>query len=308
MPPKKRGRPPGLSATASSPTKRVRVGETSIIGKQNSTQVTDSGRVRRSSVGEPNYTTKRAKNPNKPSSPSSKTSTAGKATAKRRRKGASKLFGKRRPLIAAKDEPEATATLKRKPGRPKGTKGTTTAAVEKEAAKAPKNAIGRPRKALVKPKKAAGRPKKIVEDVKSTKARAAKPKGRKAFVNHEEGDDQVEGSDALSNGTSNEVVEDDDGQEEDEIEASQSGRQYWLMKAEPESRAENGVDVKFSIDDLRARGGAEAWDGVRNYGARNNLRAMRKGDLAFFYHSNCKVPGIAGVMEIVEEHRIDGTV
>jgi predicted RNA-binding protein with PUA-like domain len=41
--------------------------------------------------------------------------------------------------------------------------------------------------------------------------------------------------------------------------------------------------------------------------ARNHMRAMKKGDLAFFYHSNCKVPGIAGVMEIVKEHSIDGT-
>ncbi len=40
--------------------------------------------------------------------------------------------------------------------------------------------------------------------------------------------------------------------------------------------------------------------------ARNNMRAMRKGDLAFFYHSNTKVPGIAGVMEIVREHTTDG--
>ena len=36
------------------------------------------------------------------------------------------------------------------------------------------------------------------------------------------------------------------------------------------------------------------------------MRAMRKGDLAFFYHSNCKVPGIAGIMEIVREHSVDG--
>ena len=40
--------------------------------------------------------------------------------------------------------------------------------------------------------------------------------------------------------------------------------------------------------------------------ARNNLRSMAKGDLAFFYHSNCKVPGIVGVMEIVQEHSVDG--
>ena len=37
------------------------------------------------------------------------------------------------------------------------------------------------------------------------------------------------------------------------------------------------------------------------------MRAMTKGDLAFFYHSNCKVPGIVGIMEIVEEHSVDGT-
>ncbi|SPQ24299.1 d2c7946d-2e38-4b3d-9b85-9c5bb853d61f [Thermothielavioides terrestris] len=80
---------------------------------------------------------------------------------------------------------------------------------------------------------------------------------------------------------------------------------YWLMKAEPESRIENGVDVKFSIDDLAARTEPEPWDGIRAYAARNNLRAMKKGDLAFFYHSNCKEPGIVGTMEIVQEHSPD---
>ncbi|KAK4157787.1 hypothetical protein C8A00DRAFT_39928 [Chaetomidium leptoderma] len=82
-------------------------------------------------------------------------------------------------------------------------------------------------------------------------------------------------------------------------------RNYWLLKAEPESRFENGVDVKFSIDDLAARAEPEPWDGIRAYAARNNLRAMKKGELAFFYHSNCKEPGIAGTMEIVQEHSPD---
>ncbi|KPI46032.1 Thymocyte nuclear protein 1 [Cyphellophora attinorum] len=68
--------------------------------------------------------------------------------------------------------------------------------------------------------------------------------------------------------------------------------QYWLMKAEPESRMEKGIDVK-------------GWDGVRNPVARNNMRAMRVNDLAFFYHSNCKTPGIVGMMRIVEEHQVD---
>ena len=66
---------------------------------------------------------------------------------------------------------------------------------------------------------------------------------------------------------------------------------YWLMKSEP--------DV-FSIDDLKARPRrTERWDGVRNYQARNFMRAMEKGDQAFFYHSSCPVPGIAGIIEIV---------
>lgn len=78
------------------------------------------------------------------------------------------------------------------------------------------------------------------------------------------------------------------------------------MKAEPNSRLENGIDVKFSIDDLRACTVPEPWEGVRNYVARNNMMTMKKGELAFFYHSNCKVPGIAGIMEIVEEGSIDG--
>ncbi|EZF75477.1 hypothetical protein H105_02900 [Trichophyton soudanense CBS 452.61] len=86
---------------------------------------------------------------------------------------------------------------------------------------------------------------------------------------------------------------------------SKVGKSYWLMKAEPETRLEKGVDVRFSIDDLRAATEPEGWDGVRNPAARNHMRAMKKGDLAFFYHSNCKVPGIAGTMEIVRESSVD---
>ncbi|XP_012585218.1 PREDICTED: thymocyte nuclear protein 1 isoform X2 [Condylura cristata] len=74
---------------------------------------------------------------------------------------------------------------------------------------------------------------------------------------------------------------------------------YWLMKSEPESRIEKGVDVKFSIEDLKAQPRQTAcWDGVRNYQARNFLRAMRLEEKAFFYHSNCKEPGIAGLMKV----------
>ncbi|KAJ2616853.1 hypothetical protein H4S08_000593 [Coemansia sp. RSA 1365] len=73
------------------------------------------------------------------------------------------------------------------------------------------------------------------------------------------------------------------------------------MKAEPDSRIVKGVDVKFSIDDLQAmKDSTSPWDGVRNYEARNIMRdKMRTGDKALFYHSNCKEPGIAGIMNIV---------
>ena len=66
---------------------------------------------------------------------------------------------------------------------------------------------------------------------------------------------------------------------------------YWLMKSEPD---------EFSIDDLvAAKGQTTSWFGVRNYQARNFMRdQMRVGDRAFFYHSSCAEPGIAGIVEI----------
>lgn len=77
--------------------------------------------------------------------------------------------------------------------------------------------------------------------------------------------------------------------------------QYFLMKAEPESRIENGIDVKFSIDDLQ-KVESEPWDGVRNAEATKTMRdRMKIGDQAFFYHSNTKNPGIAGIATICRE-------
>ncbi|KAM4742214.1 thymocyte nuclear protein 1 isoform 1-T1 [Anableps anableps] len=82
----------------------------------------------------------------------------------------------------------------------------------------------------------------------------------------------------------------------------------WLMKSEPESRFENGIDVKFGIEDLKALPDqTSCWDGVRNYQARNFMRQMKEGQQAFFYHSNCKEPGIAGIMTIVKEAYVDHT-
>lgn len=67
---------------------------------------------------------------------------------------------------------------------------------------------------------------------------------------------------------------------------------YWLMKSEP--------DV-FGIDDLiQCPDQTEPWNGIRNYQARNFLRdEVKRGDLVFFYHSSTKIPGVAGIMEVV---------
>lgn len=71
---------------------------------------------------------------------------------------------------------------------------------------------------------------------------------------------------------------------------------YWLIKSEP---------FKYSWDQLTADK-KTFWDGVRNYGARNNLRAMKKGDLAFFYHSN-EGKEIVGIAKVVKEAYQDPT-
>lgn len=66
---------------------------------------------------------------------------------------------------------------------------------------------------------------------------------------------------------------------------------HWLLKSEPSS---------FSIDDLE-RVKVEPWNGVRNYQARNNLQAMKVGDLCFFHHSGAKPPGIVGIAKVKRE-------
>ena len=72
---------------------------------------------------------------------------------------------------------------------------------------------------------------------------------------------------------------------------------YWLMKSEP--------DV-YGIDDL-ARDGRTFWGGVRNFEARNLMRSMKPGDLAFFYHSNATPSAVVGVMRVAAEARPDPT-
>ncbi len=71
--------------------------------------------------------------------------------------------------------------------------------------------------------------------------------------------------------------------------AKSTGPAYWLLKSEPDA---------FSWDDLKAKGKAgEPWSGVRNFLARNNMKAMKIGDLGFFYHSNIGLE-IVGILKV----------
>lgn len=72
--------------------------------------------------------------------------------------------------------------------------------------------------------------------------------------------------------------------------ATPGARRYWLMKSEPDA---------FSIDDLKIKGTAP-WDGVRAFMARNNMDAMRVGDLVLFYHSSCNPPGAVGIAKVAK--------
>lgn len=73
--------------------------------------------------------------------------------------------------------------------------------------------------------------------------------------------------------------------------------QYWLVKSEPDC---------YSIQDLQ-REKIGSWTDVRNYQARNFLRAMKKGDLLLFYHSSCAVPAVVGVARVAKEAYADPT-
>ena len=74
-------------------------------------------------------------------------------------------------------------------------------------------------------------------------------------------------------------------------------KRYWLMKTEPDG---------FSIDDLH-KVGTEPWTGVRNYQARNFMRATQVGDGVLFYHSSTEIPGIYGIAEVASAPYPDPT-
>ncbi|KAF4549672.1 EVE domain-containing protein [Elsinoe fawcettii] len=198
-----------------------------------------------------------------------------------------------RPARAAEVEEVKPAPKKR---------GRAAKVVEEEGEPAPSQAKkrGRPAKEEVKEepkaKKPRGRPAKAIEEEapveQAEEVKTTKVKGR--------------GKAAAASAK----IDTDEAVVDKKVDTPAGDRSYWLMKAEPESRLETTssgkqVDISFTIDDLKNKNGPEPWDGIRNHQAQKNLRAMSVGDLCFFSESNCKVPGIVGIMEVVGEARPD---
>lgn len=206
---------------------------------------------------------------------------------------------------AAANGSEAEPIAKRRSSRQaaaasasKATETAVTPEVEKKTKAEPVKAVKKTEKATAKPKAEKGAAGGVVKnEAKTTNAKKDAKKDTKKATAEENSNDRAgsEDPDIDSIPTVNPEAPRHDGE------------WYWLMKAEPETRMENGHDVRFSIDDLRGKTRPEGWDGIRAYPARNNMRNMNAGDKAFFYHSNCKEPGIVGVMEIVKEFSEDST-
>ncbi len=314
------------------------------MGEPDTSETFASGRAKRSSTGEPNYDTKKqkvgpppTKNPGRKAIKTTDTPPLPPGKRGRPRKDTAAATGTataEAPSTPPKKEARRAGRPKKSPGskltrvKTHGSPSTARQALKRAGRPEPttKSPKASPAKATSKSKTTSGTsaPGSAKTKSKSTTTATGKPRGRPKGVKSEgkgksvqaDPDPDVADED-LGGLTANES--DWDNAEEDD------GKQYWLMKAEPESRMEKGVDVKFSIDDLQNADEPEPWDGkltfrkatnstlistigVRNPVARNNMRAMKKGDQAFFYHSNCKVPGIVGIMEITEEHSIDGSL
>ena len=258
MPPKKR--PAATDATVSSAKrKKVGVGGTSIVGEPDTSKTHASRRPKRSSIGEPTHSATATKTTaaNKAKPEAKRSTTKAQDTTAARGRGRS-----RKDTTAPTEEqqaPETPGTSPSKPvSRPKKLASAKSHSQVETATQTLKKAPQSPKPAVAPTPKSNGRPKgnttkatTAVGTGKSTDKPKGKPKTTKA----------EEKAAAPKAGT---------GEELDGLTANESGwdavdkdeeKQYWLMKAEPDSRVENGVDVKFSIDDLMNAKVPEGWDG-----------------------------------------------
>jgi hypothetical protein len=258
MPPKKR--PAATDATVpSAKRKKVDVGGSSIVGEPDTSETHASRRPKRSSIGEPTHSATATKTTaaNKANPEAKRSTTKAQGTTAARGRGRS-----RKDATAPTEEqqaPETPGTSPSKPvSRPKKSASAKSHSQVETATQTLKKAPRSPKSAVAPTPKPKGRPKSNTTKAitaTDTEKGAGKPKGKpkttkaeeKAAVPKAGTGEELDGLTANESGW--------DAVDKDE------GKQYWLMKAEPDSRVENGVDVKFSIDDLMNAKVPEGWDG-----------------------------------------------
>eukprot|EP00123_Amoebidium_parasiticum_P013786 comp22149_c0_seq1/m.32444 comp22149_c0_seq1/g.32444 ORF comp22149_c0_seq1/g.32444 comp22149_c0_seq1/m.32444 type:complete len:281 (-) comp22149_c0_seq1:173-1015(-) len=193
----------------------------------------------------------------------------------------------KRKAAAAKEPPSKKAKTKDTPPEDINTKTTKRAATTK--------------------KNTAAAREKTPPAPKQTKSKTAPPKTSKRGAKENDNEAVVEEKKGGRKPAQKKPKKEESTAEEvSEPVAASSTDRYFLMKSEPDSHIINGQQLAMSFDDLRAKPNQTShWDGVRNYQARNIMKEMKLGDQAFFYHSSCKEPGIAGIVEIVREAYVD---
>jgi hypothetical protein len=265
MPPKKRPAAAGATTSAAK-RKKVSIGGTSVMGEPDTSESHASGRPKRSSVGEPTYSSTAAKKSRTETAKSNVTQSPSKATAApakrgrgRPRKDATSQIQEGGDLATPTKSPSKPVGRPKKSASAKFTRVKSHVPVVQSARLTLKKATRSPKSAVAATTKPRGRPKSTTTKATGaapTTQRAdkvhAKPKGTKA--KEKAATSKAETEEELDELTANES-DWDEGHEDE-------GKQYWLMKAEPESRVENGVDVKFSIDDLMNAEEPEGWDGM----------------------------------------------
>ena len=252
MPPQKRSAAAGAT-TSTVKRKRVSIGETSVIGEPDTSETHTSARPTRSSTRTPMYHSKVAETP-----PATKTTNAEVRKSRSAAVTESAAKDRARPAKTTTTPSEEKQSLGKPVGRPKKSASAKFTRVKSHVSKVqtaepPKSGIG-------PAPKQRGRPKGS-----TTKMTAAAPTPTPADKSKHEPNNTTAAETANSvptaepqeevDGLTTDESDLDDGHEDD-------GKQYWLMKAEPESRVKKGVDVKFSIDDLRNAKEPEGWDGM----------------------------------------------
>ena len=263
MPPKKRPAATGATTNAAK-RKKVSIGGTSIMGEPDTAETHASGRPKRLSTGEPTYNGAATK------SNSTKTAKSEATESPKKAASATATRGRGRPRkdsTAQTEDGQTPATPTRSPGKPVGRpKKSARSKFTQVKSHSPGLKARRPLKRATRSPKPAppaaakprGRPKTTTAKTtpaatSAVRAGKSKAKPKSTKVKAETAASQPENEEELDGLTANES--DWDAVEEG------NGKQYWLMKAEPDSRLEKGVDVKFSIDDLMNAEEPEGWDG-----------------------------------------------